>query len=147
MITLICGRIGCGKTTLARQMNARLLSVDAEMLRRYPPCLGDRHEALAAAVQAELLKQAAEAEDDVVLDWGFWKKSDRQAVRAFFAQHKKPVRFLWLDIDEAELQRRRMKRNANRPADAYFIDENLARKCDGAFEPPDDTEDIVRITD
>lgn len=147
MITLICGHLGCGKTTYARKMNIRRLSVDETMLQRYPPYLGDAHEAIAAQVKAELLEEAARSEEDIVLDWGFPRRSERDAVREYFATLGKEVRFLWLDIPDDEVQRRREYRNANLPPDAYFIDENLARKCDGMFEPPEADEHMIRITE
>lgn len=146
MITLICGRIGCGKTHYAKQMDGLLISIDAVMLDRYPPYLGDAHEAIGTQVRAELLEIAASLSGDIILDWGFWKRSDRDAVRAFFRNHGRKTRLLWIDLPEEELRRRREYRNAHLPKDAYFIDENLARKCDPQFEPPAPDESYTRIT-
>ena len=146
MITLICGRIGCGKTHYARQMDGLLISIDAVMLDRYPPYLGDAHEAIGAQVRAELLETAASLPGDIILDWGFWKRSDRDSVRKFFHDRGRETHLIWIDIPEAELIRRREYRNTHLPKDAYFIDENLARKCDPQFEPPMPDEIYTKIT-
>ena len=147
MITLICGRIGCGKTYYARTLPGEKLSIDAVMLERYPPYLGDDHERVAAAVKAELLEAAAHTDGDVVLDWGFWTRADRDATRKYFADHGRETQLVWIDLPEDELTRRRQYRNDHLPADAYFIDDNLARKCDSAFEPPAPEEYTLRITE
>ena len=146
MITLICGRIGCGKTSYARKMDGLLISIDAVMLHRYPPYLGDEHEAIGAMVRAELLETAAKLSGPVILDWGFWTREERDCTREFFAAHGRKVRLLWIDLPEDELRRRREYRNAHLPKDAYYIDDNLARKCDSQFEPPAPDEKYTRIT-
>lgn len=147
MITLICGRIGCGKTHYAHRLDGEKISIDAVMLERYPPYLGDAHERIAAAVKAELLEKAAQTEGDVVLDWGFWTRADRAATRKYFEARGKSTRLIWIDLPEKELERRRQYRNENLPPDAYYIDENLARKCDTTFEPPLPEEYEIRITE
>lgn len=146
MITLICGRIGCGKTYYARKMDGLLINIDAVMLNRYPPYLGDDHEAIGAMVRAELLETAAKLSGPVILDWGFWTRAERDATRKFFANRGIETQLLWINLPEAELTRRRAYRNANLPKDAYYIDENLAHKCDSQFEPPAPDENSILIT-
>lgn len=145
MITLVCGRIGCGKTYYARKMDGLLINIDAVMLNRYPPYLGDDHETIAAEVRAELLETAAKLSGPIILDWGFWTRADRDATRAFFAAHGRDTQLIWINPPEDELARRRAHRNANLPTDAYHIDENLARKCDSRFEPPTSDEKYILI--
>ena len=147
MITLICGRIGCGKTTYAQTLPGEKLSIDKVMLERYPPYLGDDFERISNMVRDELMKAAANIDGDVVLDWGFHHRADRDDAKRYFRERGKDVRLLWIDIPEAELQRRRDWRNAHLPPDCYYIDENLARKCDSRFEPPTPDEDYIKITD
>ena len=91
------------------------------------------------------LVEAAKAEGDVVLDWGFHHRADREDTLRYFRERGKEVRLLWIDIPENELQRRRDWRNAHLPPDCYYIDENLARKCDSRFEPPAPDEDYIKI--
>ena len=137
-IHLICGRIGSGKSTfarhLAREKNAVILSSDD--LTAALPC---DHDASYPVVHAFLRQKALEIAGcgtDVILDWGFWRRSDREAITAEIAA--KGLRPLWYYIDTPEAQRRAFiqARNTHKSAGTFYVDAGLAAKCQAMFEPP-----------
>lgn len=150
MVTLICGRICCGKTTyakkLCREQGAVLLSVDEIMLAVFGPYAGERHDEYAANIRRYLLEKSAEltrAGVDTVLDWGFWTREGRAAARDFFSARGIPCQFLYLDVDEDTWRARVKKRNAAvlaGEAGDYYIDDHLAAKFLSRFEAPERNE-------
>ena len=148
MAQVICitGNICCGKTTyaagLCRQRGAVLLSVDEIMLALFGQHCGSMHDTYTERTKAYLYAKALEliqAGVDVVLDWGFWQRKDREQTRRFFAERQIPCVFHGIDIPDAVWRQRVAARNqaaASRQASAYFVDEALAAKCAGLFEPP-----------
>lgn len=89
-VHLLCGLPGCGKTTLARRMAAQsgavILGHDERMVARHgtnPP--EARFAVLAREITEELWQEAARiiaSGRDVILDWGFWTRAERDAARA-----------------------------------------------------------------
>lgn len=145
-VTLLCGKICCGKTTYAqkliRQQPAVLLSVDEIMLALLDPQLGDRHEIYTERTQQYLLQKAAEVIGcgiNVVLDWGFWQKERRDAARSYFAARGIGCEFHYLCISDEQWRQRLNKRNQavlNGDSSAYLVDEGLAAKFERLFEEP-----------
>lgn len=149
-VILICGKICSGKTTYAHVLRQRcggvVLSVDEIMLAMFGQHCGDRHDEYAANTQRYLLAKSAELIEtgiDVILDWGFWTKSGREAVRAFFRERNIPFEFHAIDIPDETWRARLEKRNAAvllDPTTAYYVDEALAARFESRFEMPDDGE-------
>lgn len=150
-VTLICGRICCGKTTYAKKMcaetNAVLLSVDEIMLSLFDQCCGEKmHMEFERRIKEYLLNKSLEfiqKDIDVVLDWGFWTKHERTAVKEFFKSHDAGYEMYYIDISEEEWKRRLAKRNSavlEGEHIAYFVDENLALKFASMFEAPGEAE-------
>ena len=90
-VVLICGKICCGKTTYAQKLCAEnkavLLSVDEILLTLFGRHCGDKHDEYTEKAKAYLLNKSLELVKcgmNTVLDWGFWKKSERKAVKEFF---------------------------------------------------------------
>ena len=145
-VTLICGRICCGKTTLAemlcREKGAVLLSVDEIMLPLFGQHAGDRHDDYTAAIQRylfDLSVRIVRSGTDVILDWGFWTRSSRDHARDFYRNRDIPFEFLYPVISDDEWQNRIAKRNAAVLAgetEAYYIDGKLAEKAGALFDPP-----------
>ena len=152
---LICGRICCGKSTyaqkLCREYGAALLSSDELMLAMFDPYLGDRHEECVAKVEKYLYSKAvrfAQADINVVLDWGFWEKESREKAKKIFSGSGIECELHYLDITESEWKNRIEKRNLEvekGTADAYYVDRNLTEKCLSRFEMPDELEIDVLV--
>lgn len=142
MLFLFCGLPGSGKPTLARQIEreqpALYFSEDVWMLRLYD--LKDGGEAakreLVKRVQWETVERALRLGVDVVLDWGFWGRSERDEARAQAAELGVHAELHFLDVPRDELWRRLRARNSALPPDTYHVTEILLDECWNMFQPP-----------
>ena len=144
MIGLPCS----GKTTLARRIAAEtgafLFSTDAWHLRLYGDDLGqDGHMVNHRKIEALLWEVAAHALSagcDVILDFGFWTREQRdlyrrraEALGAVCVPH-------YLNVPMEELRRRIRERNADPPEDAFVIPLEMMDLYISHFEHPDSGE-------
>ena len=145
-LVLICGKLCCGKTTyakrLAKEIQAVRLSCDDIMLSLFGKDLGDKHDEVTQRVQRFLLKQSLEmleAGVSVIVDFGFWRKAQREEFASLYAQHAIKPEWHYIDIDDETWRRNIAKRNASVIKDEtldYYVDEGLAKKCEQLFEKP-----------
>ena len=76
---------------------------------------------------------------NVVLDWGFWTKSERDFAKQFYGSRGIEYEFHYISINDEEWYRRLDKRNKDvqeKKSDAYYVDEGLAEKFKSIFEIP-----------
>ena len=150
-VTLICGMLCSGKTTLAKRIceetGAVRLSCDDLMLALFPDdALGAAYETYAARAKQYLQTRTEElcaAGVDVVLDWGFWTRSEREATARYFTTKKVAVRWLQTPLDEDTWQQYIAVRNRQVKSGFvkdYFVDEGLKSKALAHFEPLTDDE-------
>lgn len=154
-VILICGKICCGKSTYAEKIrvenNAVLLSVDEIMLAVFGQHAGEKHDEYCENLQKYLFNKSLEIIQigtDVILDWGFWHREKRDYAKGFFRSRGIPCELHYIDISGEVWRQRLEKRNSAvsaGEANAYYVDENLARKFDRCFEPPREDEIDVRI--
>lgn len=144
---LICGKICCGKTTYTQQLKqergATVLSCDELMLALFPEQLGDRHEEISQKAQAYLFQRAADLLElgvPVILEWGFWTKEGRRGAEEFFRSRGFETEWHYIEVPGETWKRLLEKRNQAASSDAYYVDPNLARKCEDLFEPPEPDE-------
>lgn len=153
---LICGKICCGKTTYAarlrKEKKAVLLSVDEITLALFDQHIGEKHDEYVEKTQEYLFRKSIELLEtglDVILDWGFWMKEERDEARAFYRSHGYPCEFHYIHVQNPIWQARISARNAailDGRTQAYYVDANLAAKFDRIFEPPSPDEIDVWIT-
>lgn len=154
-VILICGKICSGKTYLAKRLcdekNAVLLSCDELMLTVFDPYLGDDFDRVSKKCMDYLFKKAAciaKSGIYVILDWGFWKRADRDEARDYFSENDIKTTLYYIDIEDEKWHKNISKRNAEvqeGKTTAYYVDENLLIKLERAFEAPFDDEKYVVI--
>lgn len=153
-VILLCGRIASGKTFYAQQKkmdrHTVVLSCDDLMLKLFDGCLGERHDDILRRCSHFFFHQAQEFHAlglDVLLDFGFWAKPQREEAMAYFRQRNIPAELYYFDIPEELRLRRLEERNqklSGSPEREYIIDEELRAFLDAKFEKPAD-EEISRL--
>lgn len=153
-VYLICGKICCGKTTYANKIcvenNAVLLSVDEITLALFGQHPGDKHDEYVERTEKYLLNKSVELiskDINVVLDWGFWTKAERESAKRFYKSRNIECELHYIDVSDKTWKSRLHKRNnavlANETS-AYYVDDNLAAKFASIFEVPSEDEiDVI----
>ena len=149
IIILICGKIGSGKTTyaqtLAKERDAILLSCD-EITLLFGQYLGDKHDEVVERTQKHLFSKAVELLSkgvNVIFDWGFWQKAERNEATAFFAERGFAVELHYVKVSDDIWRRNLAERNSSFTGlndDFYFIDDGTADNFGNMFEEPQNSE-------
>jgi predicted kinase len=151
MIQLLVGKLGSGKTSFARdreEKGAVRFSLDEWMIRLYGQHMSDElREERSARCRRLFLDMAIETAAlgvDVVLDCGFWKRSERAAARERLRRAGLPVEILFFDLPVDERWRRLCTRNEKLPADCYEITREMFEAFETRFEPLGPDEPAIR---
>ena len=143
---LICGNICTGKTYYANQLsaskNAVILSCDEIENDLFQKNLGSAHDEMAERIHSYLFKKATEIIQhgtNVTLDWGFWRKADRETASNYFKSRN--IIYEWHYMDTSPEQRSinietRNQAVKKRNCPDYYVDSGLLEKCNSLFEPP-----------
>jgi predicted kinase len=137
---LLVGLPGSGKTTLAksleREHEALRLSPDEWMAR----IVGDGYDAdrrvAVQEAQWEIAQRVLTLGIDVVLEFGFFRRHERDFYRSAARALGAEVQLRFLDAPREELLRRLSERNANLPQDTFPVSEQHLDLCYSWFEPP-----------
>lgn len=100
----------------------------------------ERRRSAVEQVQWKLAKKLLSAGLDVVLDNGFWSRSERISLRDEAATLGASTKLHFLDVPLSELKRRITARNA--AAALWPISEAALDEWARAFEPPDPSEHV-----
>ncbi len=154
-VILICGKICCGKSTYAEKLRNRykaaVLSVDEIMLSIFGQYVGEKHDEYCEKLQNYLFDKSLkliETGINVILDWGFWQRDEREYAKKFYKEHNIKCEFHYIDISDSVWRERLKKRNettSHGENTNYYIDENLAKKFNSLFEIPEENEIDVWI--
>lgn len=153
-IILICGKLCSGKSAYAEQLkNNHTVILSSDKLMRdvfaHERCL--EHFSKLARAQTYLYDLAGCLLDvgvDVVLDFGYWKKSDRESVRARFSRQGHSVELHFTDVDDATRAQWIKARNElidNGQSEEYYITEEAFQRLDPMFDYPDPQEVDVYV--
>lgn len=145
-VTLLCGKIACGKTTYAEQLkkekNAVLLSCDELMLILFDGCLGSKHDDMVSRCYLyfyKLAEQLVALNMEVVMDFGYWTKGEREFAKNYFREKQIPAQLNYIKIPEEQRINQLMARNEtlkDAKERVYIIDETLRIRLDAKFEEP-----------
>ena len=150
---LIHGYLGAGKTTFARQLERDIPAIrfshDEWMVRLYsdnPPVehFADYYRRVYEQVE-EIWPRCLKLGVDVVLDFGFWSREERDATRQKISAIGAEARLYRLTCPEDEAWRRIEKRNANLQG-SFLIDRNAFEAFKPRFEPLDPNEERIEIS-
>lgn len=157
-VIILCGRIASGKTFYAEKRkagtNTIILSVDDLLLELSDSCLGDRHDDVAFRCECflyGLAEQIIGTGVDVIIDYGYWLRKEREYVKKYFHIKKIAAELHYIDTPEEirikQLEQRNAKLNMETGREdrkAYFIGEDLRQRLDMKFEEPG-KEEIDRL--
>ena len=140
-LVLLCGLPASGKTTLARELAdaygaVRLNPDEWELALDVDPFDAGFQTKLEAAFW-ELAQRLLVLGTSVVLEWGFWARSERDEKRQAARRLGVPVELRFLDTPYEELVRRVGERHA---AGGLAITERHMEEYRGTFQPPTDDE-------
>lgn len=140
MVGLPCS----GKTTLARELettcSALRLTPDEWQLRLFGQDAEDpEHDARHSLIEALLWEVASRAlvlGTNVILDYGFWAREEREDYRLRAKQLGASSEVHFLDVPPEELLRRLARRNAERSLTSFYIPEAMMQPWIGFFQKP-----------
>ena len=140
ILHLICGLPGSGKTTLSRSLERDLpalrLAPDEWMARIVGDGYDDAKRAAVEAVQWEIAARTLSLGLDVILENGFWSRSEREDYRARAAALGAGTKLHFLDVSRDELLRRLALRNSELPPHTFRVTEAQLVLWSSKFEPP-----------
>ena len=153
-VTLLVGKVACGKTTYARKKQAQggcvFLSLDELHLEVFGPSPTREQIDKSKESCKEYLKRLAlnilQNDVDVILDWGFWSKLSRTNTLNYFREFGYDTSLVYFDIPiEIRLQRNK-KRNDGCDRHSFKIEEKDISYFDMMFEEPsaDENYRVVR---
>lgn len=146
-LIMICGKICSGKSWYARELKARhpavILSTDEMTYDLIDNEQGEKYDAFCVRVNAYLLKKAfeiIEAGADVILDWGFWRREQREALTAACREKGVTVERHYVEIDDASWQKNIDERNQrileDRGGSDFYVNDGLRNKLLRLWEAP-----------
>ena len=152
-VILLCGLPCSGKTTYSENFKdkAVVLSCDELMLSLFPAQLGDKHDEISQKVKNYLLNLSLDilrTHTDIILDFGFWTKADRENTISFYQDKGYTCEVYYLKVSNEQLIINLHKRNAEVEKGlkgSYFIDENILNKALSLFEEPDQDENVIIV--
>lgn len=146
---LLCGKVGSGKTTLAKKIcqnfDAVLFSADDFMLKLFGEIEDQKTFNEKLTLCKELIYDTCEKiskKTNVVLDFGFWTKEERTNVKNRLSPFFNVV-IVYLNIDDKTILSHLEKRNSNLKENEYFIDEQTFEILSSKFEVPSTDENFI----
>ena len=138
------GLPGAGKTTRARELERARRALRLTPDEWIPALFGpdpasatlDSARDPVESLQWEVAARALTLGIDVILDFGFWSRSERDDYRARAAALGAGSELHFLDVPLAELRRRLTARNATRPPDTFLVTAAQLDEWAAKFQPP-----------
>lgn len=141
-VIALCGLPGSGKTTCAKRIEAERPALRLSEDEWVSGVFGesavhdDRVRERIKEVQWNIAARAVRLGVDVVLDWGFWGRSERDDFRARSAELGARFELVYLNVPRDELWRRIQARNDALPDDSFYVDAAVFDACCQMFQPP-----------
>ena len=141
---LICGLPCSGKTTLGKRLEQELpalrLCPDEWMYRIVSDGYDQKRRDAVEAEQWNVAARALALGVNVILENGFWERSERDQYRARAKAIGMQTKLHYLEVPMEELKRRLAKRNAAMPPDTFHVSEADLVKWAARFDVPTEEE-------
>jgi predicted kinase len=140
-VVLLCGLPGSGKTTVARRLADKLGAIrfcpDEWMSALGVDLFDEPRRARIESVQWNLAQELVQRRVSVIIEWGVWARSERDAVRARARELGVPVELHYLEVPLDVLWERVRDRNEHGPPGTPIVSyENLVDWSEHLFEAP-----------
>ena len=133
-INLICGFIGFGKTTFAKKLEMELPAVRFT----HEDNFREKYKKVDSYIRQEAVK-FIETGQNVILDYGFWSKPQREEYYKW-AKTITPNVIFYVTVCSLDVARKRViERTKNNPSE-LFIDENIFDELLKQYEPISENE-------
>lgn len=150
----ICGKVCSGKSYYAKNLrekeNAVILSCDDVTMTLFDNDLGDNHDVMVKKIMTHLKDLSIKiinTNTNVILDWGFWSKKDREEITEFYQNNNIPIEWHYICVDDETWNKNIEERNkrveeGNGGSD-FHVGEGLKNKVLSRWvEPTKDEIDI-----
>jgi predicted kinase len=155
LVYLLAGLTGSGKTTFAKTLEASgvvRLSVDEQVFARhgrhgidYPEHEYPARERPVVEHTRQRLVELIRTGHSVVLDYGLWRRSEREDYKHLVEHAGGRWRLLYFPADRHELLRRLTERNRGHDANALTVTDRMLDEFIARFEAPsNEGEEIVQ---
>lgn len=150
---LIIGFIGAGKTTFAKKLEqetkALRFTKDEWVISIFgnDPTIEnfETYDKRITALVTEQALRCLEAGNDVIIDDGFWSKSQRDDIRTRIAKIGGTLQFYYLKRSLPEMKKRTLGRNGKQSNNSFDIDEKMFDGYIEKFEEPSPDEEYIII--
>lgn len=150
----ICGKVCSGKSyyasSLKEKENAVILSCDDVTMTLFDNDLGDNHDVMVKKIMTHLKDLSIKiinTNTNVILDWGFWSKKDREEITEFYHKNNIPIEWYYICVDDETWNKNIEERNkrveeGNGGSD-FHVGEGLKNKVLSRWDEP--TKDEIDI--
>jgi predicted kinase len=150
-VYLLCGFIGAGKTTFARELEARTGAVRITKDEWLIRLVGDDptidgyadYDHRIVELSRDVAFQLVEKGIDVILDEGFWAKEERALMRRRIEGMGAEAVLYYLDTPIETIRERVARRSADPPKDSFRISGALLDYYLPYWQPPSEDEGYV----
>lgn len=150
---VIIGFISAGKTTFAKRLEketgALRFTKDEWVIAIFghdPTFAGfEKYDKRISKLAVEVALYCLKAGNDIIIDEGFWVRSQRDEIRAKIEKAGGKVQFYYVKNNHDTMKQRLSKRNQEPPADAFVISQEMYDGYKKYFEEPAPEEKCIII--
>ena len=152
---VICGFIGAGKTTFARKLEKETKAIritkDEWIIKIFGNKITsdknfERYDKNITELATDIAFKILKAGKDVIIDEGFWVKSQRDDIKKkIINAGAKPI-FYYIECSVKKMKERTIGRSKHSSIDSFEINEEMFDKYFKYWEPPSKEEGILLAT-